>query len=134
MTTETAGRLVPPRSLFYNDPKIRGFIYQGAMTLLVVGFGYWLITNAIVNLRAQGKTFGFEFLFQTAGFDIAFKLVPYERASTYFDVFKVGLLNTLFVSVISVVIATVLGFILGVARLSKRKRDCVPGQDDRVKL
>lgn len=119
MTTETAGRLVAPRSMFYNDPKIRGFIYQGVITLLVVAFGYWLVANAIVNLRAQGKTFGFDFLFQTAGFDIAFKLVPYERASTYFDVFKVGLINTLFVSVISIVIATVLGFILGVARLSK---------------
>ena len=104
--------------MFYNDPKIRGFIYQGVITLLVVAFGYWLVTNAIVNLRAQGKTFGFEFLFQTAGFDIAFKLVPYERASTYFDVFKVGLINTLFVSVISIVFATVLGFILGATVLA----------------
>ena len=119
MATETAGRLAPPRAVFYNDPVIRGYLYQGVMVLLVVAFGYWLISNAIVNLRAQGKTFGFDFLWQTAGFDIAFKLVPYERASTYFDVFKVGLVNTLFVSVISIVIATALGFLLGIARLSK---------------
>jgi general L-amino acid transport system permease protein len=119
MATETAGRLAPPRAVFYNDPVIRGYLYQGVMILLVVAFGYWLISNAIVNLRAQGKTFGFDFLWQTAGFDIAFKLVPYERASTYFDVFKVGLVNTLFVSVISIVIATALGFLLGIARLSK---------------
>ncbi len=119
MTTETAGRFAPPRAMFYNDPKIRGFLYQGVITLLVVAFGYWLVANAIVNLRAQGKTFGFDFLWQTAGFDIAFKLVPYERASTYFDVFKVGLINTLFVSVISIIIATALGFLIGISRLSK---------------
>lgn len=119
MTTETAGRLAPPRSVFYNDPRVRGFIYQGVITVLVVAFAYWLVANALTNLRAQGKTFGFDFLWQTAGFDIAFKLVPYERASTYFDVFKVGLVNTLFVSIISIVIATALGFLLGIARLSK---------------
>jgi general L-amino acid transport system permease protein len=119
MATETAGRFAPPRALFYNDPVIRGYIYQGVIVLMVAAFGYWLVTNAIVNLRAQGKTFGFDFLWQTAGFDISFKLVPYDRTSTYFDIFKVGLLSTLFVSVIGIVICTVLGFFLGIARLSK---------------
>lgn len=119
MATETAGRLAPPRAAFFNDPVIRGYIYQGLMLLLVAAVGYWLVTNAIVNLRAQGKTFGFDFLGQTAGFDIAFKLIPYDRTSTYFDVFKVGLVSTLFVSVISIVISTILGFMLGIARLSK---------------
>lgn len=119
MAVDTAGRLAPQRTAFYNDPVIRGFLYQGLIILLVVAFGYWLITNAIINLRAQGKTFGFDFLGNTAGFDIAFKLIPYDRTSTYLDVFKVGLLNTLFVSVIGIVISTVLGFMLGIARLSK---------------
>lgn len=119
MTTETAGRLAAPRAIFYNDPVIRGYFYQVLIVLIVAAFGYWLVTNAIINLRSQGKTFGFEFLGQTAGFDLAFKLIPYERASTYFNLFLVGLINTLFVSAISVVIATALGFILGIARLSK---------------
>ena len=119
MAVDTAGRLAPQRTAFYNDPVIRGFLYQGLIILLVLAGGYWLITNAIVNLRAQGKTFGFDFLTNTAGFDIAFKLIPYDRTSTYFDVFKVGLLNTLFVSIIGIVASTVLGFILGISRLSK---------------
>jgi general L-amino acid transport system permease protein len=89
------------------------------MTLVVAAGFYWLISNAIVNLRAQGKTFGFDFLWNTAGFDVAFKLIPYTRESTYFDVFKVGLLNTLLVAVIGIVVSTILGFILGIARLSK---------------
>lgn len=119
MATETAGRIEPPRAQFYNDPVIRGYLYQGVIILLVAFFGYWLVTNAIFNLRAQGKTFGFDFLGQTAGFDIAFKLIPYDRTSTYFDVFRVGLINTLLVSVVGVFICTVLGFLLGIARLSK---------------
>jgi general L-amino acid transport system permease protein len=119
MAVETAGRLAPQRTAFYNDPVIRGYIYQVVIIGIVVAFGYWLITNAIINLRAQGKTFGFDFLWNTAGFDIFFKLIPYDRASTYFDVFKVGLLNTLFVSIFGIIIATVLGFVLGIARLSK---------------
>lgn len=119
MAVDTAGRLAPQQTVFYNDPVIRGYIYQALIVLLVIAGGYWLVTNAIINLRAQGKTFGFDFLWNTAGFDIAFKLIPYDRTSTYFDVFKVGLLNTLFVAVIGIVISTVLGFILGIARLSR---------------
>lgn len=119
MAVETAGRLAPEKTAFYNDPIIRGYIYQ-FVTFLVIAAGFsWLIYNAIVNLKAQGKTFGFDFLWNTAGFDIAFKLIPYSRESTYFDVFKVGLLNTLLVAVIGIVLSTVLGFILGIARLSK---------------
>jgi general L-amino acid transport system permease protein len=119
MAVETAGRLAPQRTAFYNDPIIRGYIYQAVIIGIVVAFGYWLITNAIINLRAQGKTFGFDFLWNTAGFDIFFKLIPYDRASTYFDVFKVGLLNTLFVAMVGIVLSTILGFGLGIARLSK---------------
>jgi general L-amino acid transport system permease protein len=119
MAVDTAGRLAPEKTAFYNDPIIRGYIYQIVMILVVAAGFYWLIANAIINLRAQGKTFGFDFLWNTAGFDVAFKLIPYTRESTYLDVFKVGLLNTLLVAVIGIVFSTVLGFILGIARLSK---------------
>jgi general L-amino acid transport system permease protein len=119
MAVDTAGRLAPEKTAFYNDPIIRGYLYQILMVLVVAAGFYWLIANAIVNLRAQGKTFGFDFLWNTAGFDVAFKLIPYTRESTYFDVFKVGLLNTLLVAVIGIVFSTILGFILGIARLSK---------------
>lgn len=120
MAVDAAGRHAkPPRVVFYNDPTIRGWIYQAVLIGLVVAVGYWLISNAVMNLRAQGKTMGFDFLWNTSGFDIGFTLLPYSRASSYFDVFKVGLVNTLFVASISIVIATILGFILGIARLSK---------------
>ncbi|MEO7221456.1 MAG: amino acid ABC transporter permease [Devosia sp.] len=119
MAVDTAGRLAPKGTVFYNDPVIRGYIYQALMILIVAAGAYWLVANAIVNLRAQGKTFGFDFLGNTAGFDISFKLIPYDRTSTYFDVFKVGLLNTLLVAVIGIILSTVMGFVLGIARLSK---------------
>ena len=119
MAVDTAGRFVPEKTAFYNDPVIRGYLYQLLMILLVAAGFYWLITNAIINLRAQGKTFGFDFLWNTAGFDVAFKLIPYNRESTYFDVFKVGLLNTLLVAVIGIALSTILGFFLGISRLSK---------------
>jgi len=119
MAVDTAGRFVPEKTAFYNDPVIRGYLYQILMLLVVAAGFYWLITNAIINLRAQGKTFGFDFLWNTAGFDVSFKLIPYTRESTYFDVFKVGLLNTLLVAVIGIVLSTLLGFFLGISRLSK---------------
>ncbi len=119
MAVDTAGRLAPQQTVFYNDPVIRGYIYQIVMILIVAAGFYWLISNAIINLKAQGKTFGFDFLWNTAGFDVSFKLIPYNRESTYFDVFKVGLLNTLLVALLGIVFSTVLGFFLGISRLSK---------------
>ncbi|MDB5505960.1 MAG: GltJ [Devosia sp.] len=119
MAVDTAGRLAPPpRTAFFNDPVIRGYFYQALLVLIVGGLVYWLGANAIANLTAQGKSLGFDFLRNTAGFDIAYTLIPYSRTSTYLDVFFVGLLNTLLVSLISIVLATLLGFFLGIARLS----------------
>ena len=71
-----------------------------------------------VNLAAQNKTTGFDFLWKTAGFDISFTLFPFDRTSFYWEAFLVGLTNTLLVAVIGIVFATILGFILGIARLS----------------
>lgn len=118
MAAETAGRLAPPRTFFLNDPVIRGYFYQALLIVIVVGLFWWLGANAIRNLTAQGKSLGFDFLKNTAGFDVSFALIPYSRTSTYLDVFYVGLLNTLLVSIISIFLATILGFILGIARLS----------------
>ena len=113
-----AGRLAAPRTSFLNDPVVRGVLYQALLIGIVAFLFYWLGTNVVRNLTAQGKTLGFDFLKNTAGFDISFSLIPFSRASTYLDVFYAGLLNTLLVSIISIVLATVLGFVLGIARLS----------------
>ncbi|MDB5590791.1 amino acid ABC transporter permease [Enterovirga sp.] len=100
------------------DPKVRGLVYQGA---LVVGIGllfYLATTNAIDNLRAARIASGFGFLSSTSGFDVNQTLVPYNATSTYGQAFLVGLLNTLLVAVIGCILATFLGFAMGIARLS----------------
>ncbi len=108
----------PPRTTFYNDPVIRGIIYQVVVAGLVVAFLAWIIFNTAQNLAAQNKSTGFGFLFETSGFGISFSLIPFDRSSYYWQAFVVGLLNTLLVAIIGIIFATMLGFVLGVARLS----------------
>jgi general L-amino acid transport system permease protein len=114
---ETA-RHEPPQPNFFNDPVIRGVIYQIVVGVLVVLFFVWIINNTAANLAAQNKTTGFDFLWKTAGFDISFSLFPWSRTSYYWEAFLVGLTNTLLVAVIGIFFATLLGFTLGIARLS----------------
>ena len=104
-------------SLFYN-PTVRGFVYQAALLIGVVLLFWWLQSNAAANMAAQGRATGFGFLFQTAGFNIGFSLLPFDRSSTYLEVYIVGILNTLLVAVVGIILATILGFIIGIARLS----------------
>ena len=108
----------PPQTAFYNDPVIRGIIYQALVALAVVLFFAWIILNTAQNLAAQNKSTGFDFLFQTSGFGISFTLIPFDRSSYYWQAFVVGLLNTLLVAAIGIVFSTILGFVLGIARLS----------------
>lgn len=107
-----------PRTFFLNDPVVRGVFYQIVVGVLVVAFFVWIINNTAINLAAQNKTTGFDFLWKTAGFDISFSLLPWDRSSFYWEAFLVGLTNTLLVAIIGVVSATVLGFTIGIARLS----------------
>jgi general L-amino acid transport system permease protein len=118
MTTIDTGQRFAPRTSFLNDPVIRGIIYQVIVAVLLVGFIFWIVGNTAANLAAQNKTTGFDFLWRTAGFDISFSLLPWSRASFYWEAFLVGLLNTLLVAVIGIFFATLLGFTLGIARLS----------------
>ena len=102
----------------FNDPRVRGIVYQGlliaAVGLLVAGGAY----NAYVNMQARGIPMGFGFWDQTAGFEINLHLIPYSGLSTYGRAFWVGLINTLLVAAICIPLATSLGFAVGVARLS----------------
>ncbi|MBA1148963.1 amino acid ABC transporter permease [Ectothiorhodospiraceae bacterium WFHF3C12] len=77
-----------------------------------------IVHNTLSNMREQGIASGFGFLDDTAGFGIAFSLIDYNADSTYARAFLVGLLNTLFVSGVGILLATLLGFIVGIARLS----------------
>jgi len=109
----------PPKVAIFNDPKIRGWVYQTVLLVIVVYLAYVGIENMFDNLRKAHIASGFGFLFDPAGFNISQKLIPYsEGSSSYLDVYLVGLANTLLVSILGVIAATILGFIIGVCRLS----------------
>ncbi|MFV0368033.1 MAG: amino acid ABC transporter permease [Hyphomicrobiaceae bacterium] len=100
------------------DPRSRGILFQLLLIVAIVSLGYEIVTNAIENLQKQHIASGFGFLDTTAGFDISQSLIAYTNTSSYGRAFWVGLLNTLFVAALGVVLATVIGFIVGIGRLS----------------
>jgi general L-amino acid transport system permease protein len=102
----------------HNNPKVRSAFYQAVALVLVLACAYAFTVNASANLRAQGFASGFGFLSNTAGFGINQTLIDYSETDTYGRVFVVGLLNTLLVAIIGCILATILGFIIGIARLS----------------
>jgi len=114
---DTAPR-APQRSFSLNDPFFRGIIYQAITAFIVIGSIAWIVNNTAANLKAQNKTSGFDFLWKTSGFDISFSLFPFDRSSFYWEAFLVGLTNTILVAVIGIFFATILGFTIGIARLS----------------
>jgi general L-amino acid transport system permease protein len=96
----------------------KGFAVQIVFVAALVWLGYEIVANARANLEAQRITSGFGFLKNTAGFDVSQSLIPYSGSDTYTRVFFVGLLNTLLVSVIGIFLATVIGFLVALGRLS----------------
>jgi general L-amino acid transport system permease protein len=108
----------PPRVAIYNRPKIRAAFYQLVLLAALLWLGVEIALNAKANLDAQKITSGFGFLHNTAGFGINQSLIAYNESDTYARVFFVGLLNTLLVAAIGIVLATILGFLVGLGRLS----------------
>jgi general L-amino acid transport system permease protein len=108
----------PPAVSLVNDPRARSIAFQILLVALVAALGWSFIENARTNLEARGIATGLGFFEQTAGFGITQSLIDYSETSTYGRAFLVGLLNTLMVSGIGVVLATILGFAVGIARLS----------------
>jgi general L-amino acid transport system permease protein len=109
----------PARASLFYDPVIRGIVFQVLLALVILYLVYSGVTNAANNLARAGIATGFGFLNNRAGFDIGQSLIPYTANSTYRQAFFVGLTNTIFVAVIGIFFATILGFIVGIARLSK---------------
>ena len=89
------------------------------LTLLVVilVFGFFSY-NAQINKENRGITFGYGFLSQESSFDVQFSLIAYDGSHSYFRAYLVGLLNTILVSVIGIIFATIIGVVVGIARLS----------------
>ena len=103
---------------FLSNPKTRSAFYQLVVVAAVLWFGVEFALNARANLETQNVRFGLGFLDDPASFGISQTLIPYGEQDTYRRVFFVGLLNTLLVSALGVVFATILGFFIGLARLS----------------
>jgi general L-amino acid transport system permease protein len=118
VTVDIQRASTPPRVAIHNRPKVRAFLYQLALLALALWLGYEFVLNTKANLAAQRITSGFGFLDQTAGFSVNQSLIPYNESDTYGRVFLVGLLNTLLVAGLGIVLATILGFVIGIARLS----------------
>jgi general L-amino acid transport system permease protein len=107
-----------PASSWIYDPTIRGIVFQVLLVLGIVLFIWWIAHNTIANLRAANIASGFDFLSNRAGFDIAQKPIDYTIDDSHGRAFLVSLINTLIVAGLGIVFATLLGFVVGVARLS----------------
>ena len=108
-----------PKVPLLNDPRFRGLVWQVVLSLAVVALLWVAVTNAATNMRARGIPTNFDFWDRVSGFDINLTLISYSAVSTYGQAFWVGLLNTLMVAAIGVIFATILGFAIGIMRLSK---------------
>ncbi|HWV42280.1 amino acid ABC transporter permease [Pseudorhodoplanes sp.] len=109
----------PPRISPFYDPRWRSIAFQVLLCAAIVWLAYSAVNNAAENLQRARIASGFDFWNSTAGFDISQHLIPYTAQSTYGRAFWVGLLNTLLVSFLGIVFATIIGFIIGILQLSK---------------
>lgn len=109
-----------PSSLgaMWRDKKTRAIIMQIAAVIAVLLFFGWLVNNTVNNIENLGIKVGFDFLWNTASYDINQTLIDYTANDTHFRAGLVGLMNTLLVAVCGVILATILGFSAGIARLS----------------
>ena len=91
---------------------------QLVLIFILIFLIYSFITNTEINLKSRNLNFGFDFLNTNTGFDVQFSLISYDGSSSFLRVYFVGLLNTLLVAIFGIFFATILGFVIGVSRLS----------------
>lgn len=119
MPEESSHLASAPKASLWNDPDKRAIIYQVVVVAIIVWFVYAIINNTATNMEERGLASGFGFLSTSAGFGIiSTPFVPYSEASNYFTVFLVGLVNTIIIAAVGCFFALILGFIVGIARLS----------------
>ncbi len=117
MQDKLADSRAPAVSPLY-DPKIRGLFYQIVTVLALVGIIYVIVSNTADNLRRANISSGFGFLNGRAGFDLGQSLIEYSSDYSYLRALEVGFLNTLLVAVVGIALATVVGLLIGIGRLS----------------
>ncbi|GAC1327537.1 MAG: ABC transporter permease subunit [Beijerinckiaceae bacterium] len=103
----------------WTDKRFRGLVWQIMVVGLVAGLIFWLWRNTVHNLDARRISTGFGFLGREAGMPIADALISYQPSDTYLRALTVGVLNTMRVAVLGIVLATIFGTLIGIARLSK---------------
>jgi general L-amino acid transport system permease protein len=108
-----------PRKWSLNSRATRGYIFQAIALILIVTGVWFLAHNTQVNMEARGIQSGFDFVSDTAGFDIGETLIQYDPSQSYGKAIWVGVLNTLKVAVIGIILTTLLGVMLGVGRFSR---------------
>lgn len=111
----------PPRrrlSVALGSRELKGLFWQVLVVGIAVAVVVFLWSNTVTNLSARRITTGFAFLGREAGMPIADSLVAYNPRDTYLWAFVVGVANTLRVAVIGIVLATILGTLIGISRLS----------------
>ncbi len=104
---------------FLYNPKLRGILSQVIVLVLLAWGLYWIVANTQANLVKLNQNFGFDFLGKAAGFDLSTSLIEYSSNSNFGRAILAGFYNTALVSVVGIIFATILGFIVGIMRLSK---------------
>jgi len=118
MAVEALGSTPRAKVAPWNDPVVRGWVFQIVVVGLVALLAWFLVSNTIENLERQKIASGFHYLEREAGFEIGDSMIPYSPADTYARAILVGLLNTLKVAVLGIMLATILGTLIGIGRLS----------------
>ena len=111
----------PPKtkSWSWRSQAFRGLVYQ-VLALILLALGLWYLGhNTLLNMRERGIQSGYDFLLQTAGFDIGESLMGFDSNESYLKAFWVGLSNTLRVAILGIVLTTILGTLVGVGRFSR---------------
>jgi general L-amino acid transport system permease protein len=102
----------------FRSERVRNILYQALLLAGVIGLGWYLISNTLHNLETRQIQVGFAFLSREAGFEIAEKHIAYDASDSYLRAFLVGLANTLVVAALGIFFATIIGTLMGIARLS----------------
>jgi general L-amino acid transport system permease protein len=120
-TVTTIAPKAPPkkRDWSWRSQAFRGFLYQVIAITLIVAVVWFLASNSLANMRAQGIKSGFDFLTSPAGFDIGESMIAYDSNNAYWKAFWVGVTNTLRVAILGIIFTTLLGTMIGVGRFSR---------------
>ena len=109
----------PQRVPLWRNPNVRAVAFQAVAIVAILLLAIYLVSTTMDNLEQRGIRSGFGFLDNEAGFRIGETLIPYSASDSYARAFLVGLLNTIYVSALGIVLATIIGIVVGIARLSR---------------